>query len=189
MEKRRKMQPQKLLRTKWLATGALILAVVIGASGCGSNQASAAQQASQGQTNQAQPNRGQMQRNPATQAAMEILRLQRNSNTALTADQSAKIKPILQDLINTADPSQDFLQQKADAISAVFTDQQKQDLTQGNGNHNGGGNNPNGNTNNGSNPKPNANTNPNGNTNANGNNNRRSLQPHDLYKQALDSLK
>jgi len=63
--------------------------------------------------------------NPAIEAAMGIRRLQGNQQMVLTSDQKDKIKPILQLLIDTSNPSQDFLQQKADAIKAVFTEQQK----------------------------------------------------------------
>ena len=63
--------------------------------------------------------------NPALKATMDISRLQRDQQNALTSDQKAKLKPILQELISTTNPSQDILQQKADAINAVFTDQQK----------------------------------------------------------------
>lgn len=138
-----------------------------------------------------QSNQGIMQRNPAMQAAMEILRLQRNQEVALSSDQATKVKPILQELVNTANPSQDFLQQKADAINAVLTDQQKSFLAGQQRNFQG--NNPNRNPG-GTNPNPNSSnsTNANG-TNRQGgdrSNNRsgRTFQPQDLYQQVLTAL-
>lgn len=194
----KKYQKDQLNRFKksFLILGILFL-VVVGASGCGSDQTAATPQTNQGQTNQ-----GQMQRNPALQAAMEIRRLQGDSQLALTSDQKTKIKPILQDLINTSNPSQDFLQQKADTINAVFTDQQKSYLTnrtRGNNqtnNQNGNNSNNNGNGPRGGNPnggnRPNGSNNPNGNNRQGGapnsNQNGRSIQPQDIYKQVLDSL-
>lgn len=126
----------------WIAAGMIVSLAVIGIGGCGSQDVSSAnpeaatqatatsQDTSQDQsqaTNQADQgqNAQKPSLNPAIEAAMGIRRLQSNQQMALTSDQKEKIKPILQLLIDTTDPSQDFLQEKADAITAVFTDQQK----------------------------------------------------------------
>ena len=127
---------QRTLRKPWILVGVLLTIVLIGASGCNQSKATSTpstsqEQSNQGQPNQGQPSQGQRVRNPALQAAMEIRRLQSDSQNALTSDQKDKIKPILQELIDTStsNPSQDILQQKADAINAVLTDQQKSSLT------------------------------------------------------------
>ncbi|MDR3585849.1 MAG: hypothetical protein P4L59_11075 [Desulfosporosinus sp.] len=89
------------------------------ASSASATQLTTSSQETQGQTAQ------KPTLNPAVEAAMGIRRLQDNQQMALTSDQKDKIKPILQLVVDTTNPSQDFLQQKADAIKAVFTDQQK----------------------------------------------------------------
>lgn len=132
-------------------------------------------------------------------AAREVSRLQNDSQVALTSDQKSKIKPILQELIDTANPSQDFLQQKADAINAAFTDAQKTFLNTRNQNN---GNNPNGQNSNGNNSSSNSSNanSPNGSDSTgnapnnhgsgyqNNNQNRQQLQPQDIYKQVLNLL-
>ncbi|EGW37213.1 hypothetical protein [Desulfosporosinus sp. OT] len=132
MEKQNKIQG--FSSKPWILVGILLLIVSIGTVGCSSSKATTAQstnqeQATQGQTNQGQPGQGQRVRNPALTAAMEIRRLENDQQNPLTSDQKEKLKPILQELINTPNASQDILQQKADAINAVFTDQQKSSLT------------------------------------------------------------
>lgn len=127
----------------WLSMGLLLSLAIIGLGGCGSQKTTSAptEAATQSSTttpdasasaNQSttssQENQGQTQKptlNPAVEAAMGIRRLQSNQQMALSSDQKDKIKPILQLLIDTSNPSQDFLQEKADAINALFTDQQK----------------------------------------------------------------
>ncbi|HEY8908731.1 MAG TPA: hypothetical protein VIM51_00385 [Desulfosporosinus sp.] len=116
-------------RKPWILVGALLMIVLIGAGGCSQSKTATAASTSQVQANQGQPGQGQRVRNPALQAAMEIRRLQSDPKNVLTSDQKDKIKPILQDLIKTADPSQEILQQKADAINAVLTAEQKSSLT------------------------------------------------------------
>ncbi|MDR3541510.1 MAG: hypothetical protein P4L69_11190 [Desulfosporosinus sp.] len=136
-------QVHKSTKKPMIVTGILLSLALIGVGGCGSTsptsapaapttqsstaasgtQPSSASQATQGQTASKQA------QNPALKATMDITRLQRDQQNALTSDQKATLKPILQELISTATPSQDFLQQKADAINAVFTDQQKTFLT------------------------------------------------------------
>jgi hypothetical protein len=188
----------KTLRRSSLIIGSLLLAVLLGVSGCGSSNSTSAQtssqsQTNQGQTTQGQNGQGQRTRNPAQQAAMEIRRLQSNQQNALTSDQKEKIKPILQELISTTTPSQDFLQQKADAINAVLTDQQKSYLAsvtqkpakrnnQNSNNQNSNSNtqaNQNGNKQNASSPQ--------GGTN--GQQTRGTFNPQEIYQQVLDSLK
>lgn len=182
---------QGISRKPWLIVGSLLMLVIIGASGCSSSQATSAQptsqtQSDQGQSNQGQPGQGQRVRNPAEQAAMSIRRLQGNPQNALTSDQKDKIKPILQELIDTANPSQDVLQQKADAINAVLTDQQKSYLAsspqrpaKGNAQNPDKQNNSNGN-------KPKGTDSPGG---PDGQQNRANFKPQDIYQQVLDSLK
>lgn len=187
----------KALRKPSLIIGSLLLVAMIGVSGCSSSNTTSDQsttqtQSNQGQTKQGQPGQGQRTRNPAEMAAMEIRRLQSNQQNALTSDQKDKIKPILQDLINETNPSQDFLQQKADAINAVLTDQQKSYLktatqrpskgsNQNNQNSNTQNNQNNSNGNNGNGVKPQG--------GANGQQPRGTFNPQDIYKQVLDALK
>ncbi|MDQ7093809.1 hypothetical protein REC12_09415 [Desulfosporosinus sp. PR] len=189
----------KTLRKPSLLLGSLLLIAVLGVSGCGSSNANATQSTSQSQTDQSQAKQGQSgqgqkMRNPAQQAVMEIRRLQTNQQNPLTSDQKTKLKTILQSLISTTNPSQDFLQQQADAINAVFTDQQKSFLatppqrpTKGNNKSSGNQENQNGQNNQSS---QNAQTNPNGNNKQGGTNGqpRGSFNPSDFYKQVLDSL-
>ena len=132
MEK--KLNVQRTVRKPSLIIGAVLLAAVVGISGCGA--AATAASGTSGQSSQTQSNgqsgQGQHMRNPAQMAAMSIRRLEADTQNPLTADQKNKLKSILQDLVNTTNPTQDFLQQKADAINAVFTDQQKSDLSSAN---------------------------------------------------------
>ena len=114
----RKNQLNKSAKRKYLVAGILLSFAIIGVGGCGTPAASA--------TPQNQKQNGQRAaQNPAQKAAMEINRLQKDPQYVLTSDQKTKIKPILQDLISTSDPSAEILQQKADAINAVLTDPQK----------------------------------------------------------------
>ncbi len=93
--------------------------------------------ASAGQTQTGQ--RNPAGRNPAMRAASSILRLQADPQQALSADQKSKLKPILQDLINQQNPSQDYLTQAASSIEAVFTDAQRTYLSQNQGRYPGAG--------------------------------------------------
>lgn len=182
--------------------GVALSLMIIGVGGCGtksatsSTTAASAQQSTQSSSSTSatsqstttnETTQGQTSQkptlNPAVQAAMEIRRLQSNQEMVLTSDQKTKIKPILQTLIATTNPSEDFLKQKADAIKAVFTEQQKSYLstqtqkgdskTKPNGNS--GGNTQNGQEQ----PKDHADAN---------NKSAPSFQPQDIYKQVLNSL-
>ncbi|MDR3583786.1 MAG: hypothetical protein P4L59_00495 [Desulfosporosinus sp.] len=194
-------QVHKSIRKSWIVVGALLSLTVIGVSGCGSptttstpvapaTQSSTSSQANQGKTAK------QSNQNPALRAVMEIRRLQSNQTNALTTDQKDKIKPILQVLISTANPTQDILQQNADAINAVLTDQQKSYLTtrpnsQGSSQagSNATGSNATGSNATGSNPNA---SNPNASNPTKGTGNTptgRSNNPQVIYQQVLDSLK
>lgn len=171
----------------WIIVGTLLLSVIIGTSGCSSNTATSLgnpiqDQTVQEQTYQKQTNQGQMSRNPAMQAVTEIRRLQSNQENALSSVQKDKIKSILQELISLCtNPSQDVLQQKADAINALLTDQQKSYLAK---QRNSQGNNPNGNNPNGNNPNGNRQNGASGNNQPGS-----SFNPQDMYQQVFDSLK
>ena len=185
-------------RNPYLISGALLLMVAMGASGCGSSTSAPASttsgsstptQTTQTQTNQqsGQAQKGPMASNPALRTAMEIRRLQDNSQLALTSDQKAKLKPILQNLINTSNPSQDFLQQQSDAMNALLTDQQKSYLTQP-GTHQPNATNSNGSHQNNNNQNNNGRNRASSKGSQNGNQPRPSFQPKDIYQQLLNSL-
>ncbi|EGW36818.1 hypothetical protein [Desulfosporosinus sp. OT] len=207
MEKQSNVQKFTRSTRSWITVGMLMSLTIIGVVGCGSQKATTAPSTATTQssstteasadsetqpTTSSQDNQGQTAQkptlNPAIEAAMGIRRLQGNQQMVLTSDQKDKIKPILQLLIDTSDPSQDFLQEKADAITAVFTDQQKTylstnakqgDLNQG----------PNGDSQNGQEPSSEQpkdqpkgqNGVPNGKASPSG-------QPQDIFKQVLASL-
>jgi hypothetical protein len=196
--------------SKKVAAGAMIaLLLAIGVTGCGTQQANSSQQtqtknqSAEGQSGQGNggqgQGRGQMAANPAMRAAQEIMQLQRNQQYVLTSDQVNKIKPILQELISTSNPTEEVLQKQADAIKAVFTDQQKSFLTQQpsgpNRNSQNNPTNPSNNSNNSGNPTPPSGANApsrNGARPANGNSsggNQGSFNPQDIYQRALDALK
>lgn len=173
--------------------GMLLTAVLIGVGGCGAKDATSEPAASTQQStasDQENPGQADQQRaaNPAINAAMSIRRLQDNEQMVLTSDQKEKIKPILQSLIDTTDPDQTFLQEKADAITAVFTEAQKTYLSTDTpkGNPKGDGQNENGQQK----DKTNANPNPQPNEQSGVPNKQAgaAFQPQDLYKQVLDSL-
>ena len=202
MEKPSKMQ--KTWRKSGVLVGILLMLVLIGTAGCNSNQAATAQTANQEQTNQGQtnqePGQGQRVRNPALTAAMEIRRLENDQQNPLTSDQKEKLKPILQELINTPNASEDILQQKADAINAVFTDQQKSSLntrrTPNENNQNANNQNSNDNSTKENRPQGGGTGGGNGNgtggSTGNGTGSRPAgsgLNPQDMYQQVLDSLK
>jgi hypothetical protein len=165
----------------WVLIGTLLLAIISGGIYIFVNSRTNAS------VNQSNPGAGRQQ-NPALQATMQLMRLQRDSQNALTSDQVAKVKPILQTLIDTASPSKDFLQQQADAINALLSEQQRTFLSaqgnspRGNNANGSGGNPPNGGA-------PNGSGGPNGQGPQNGNGGGGNLQPQDMYKQVLDSLK
>lgn len=191
----------------WIAVSIALSIMIIGVSGCGTKSAASSSTAASAQSAQSAQSssssssstaaasksttngtaQGQKPAlNPAVQAAMEIRHLQSNQAMALTTDQKTKVKPILQTLIDTTNPTQDFLQQKADAITAVFTEQQKTYLKsqQQNKDPNAA---PNGNsagtTQNGQGQSGQAS----GQANAT-NKPAQSFQPQDIYKQVLNSL-
>jgi hypothetical protein len=56
---------------------------------------------------------------------MDINRLQNNQENALSVEQKEKVKAVLQELIAATEPTEEFLQEKADALKTVFTEQQK----------------------------------------------------------------
>ncbi|HWQ41667.1 MAG TPA: hypothetical protein VN456_06480 [Desulfosporosinus sp.] len=117
-------QVQKLKIKPWVVVGMLLSLTIIGVGGCGTKATTAATSGTEvTQATAATAQKSAL--NPAIEAAMGIRRLQDNQATVLTSEQKAKIKPILQTLIDTSSPTQDFLQKKADAIKAVFTDAQK----------------------------------------------------------------
>lgn len=184
------MNKQKSSKLPWIIVGVLALLVIAGGIFIFQSQNSASQNAQgSGPSGQVRT----MMRNPAIQAASEIMRLQRSGGqNALTSDQTAKLKPILQNLINTGNPSQTFLQQQADAINAVFTSQQKSFLSsQRNnfrGNYQGGGNGPSGSPNGGGAQGGNG-TPGNGGFRYRGNGQGGKFQPADIYKLALNALK
>jgi len=178
-------------RNTYVISGVLLLLVTVGASGCGSSTSAStpaatssttAAQTTQKQTNQqnGQFKRGPLANNPALRTVMELRRLQSNAQLALTSDQKAKLKPILQNLINTSNPGQEFLQQQADAMNALLTDQQKSFIAQPRtgqrprNNTNSNGNSSNGNSTNAK--------------NSGTNKTRPSFQPKDIYQQFLNSL-
>ncbi|MDR3539374.1 MAG: hypothetical protein P4L69_00160 [Desulfosporosinus sp.] len=179
---------RKFTGKSWIVVGVLLSLTLIGVGGCGSptttstptapaTQSPPSSQANQGKTSK------QANQNPALRAVMEIRRLQSNQQNALTTEQKDKIKPILQELISTSNPSQDILQQKADAINAVLTDQQKSFLTtrpNSQGNTQAG--------NNSTSNKANGN-NSNGKKGTGNNQTGGSFNPQDMYQQVLDSLK
>ena len=176
-------------RKSWITIGILLIVVLLGASGCGTSPGTSAPATSQTQSNQGQASQGKRTSNPALQAVMNIRRLQSNQVNALTSDQKDKIKPILQELISTANPTQVVLQQKADAINAVLTAQQKSFLAQPKTN----ANNANGNSSRRNNPQGGGGTGggtgrgPGG--GSGGNQNGSAFNPQTMYQQALDSLK
>ncbi|SDI28076.1 hypothetical protein [Desulfosporosinus hippei] len=123
---------QKTTRKSWLISGLILSLVLLGVSGCSSQAASTsasdtASNSKEVSSNQQNPGPGARPSNPnpAVEAAMSIRRLQANEQLVLTSDQKESIKPILQVLIDTENPGQDFLQQKADDINAIFTEEQK----------------------------------------------------------------
>ncbi len=118
------IQAQKSKIKPWMVVGMLLSLTVIGVGGCGTKTITS-ETTTTAETVATPATAQKPALNPAIEAAMGIRRLQNNQATVLTSDQKAKIKPILQTLIDTASPSQDFLQQKGDAITAVFTEAQK----------------------------------------------------------------
>ena len=175
----------KSTRKPWLVVGMLLSLVIIGVSGCGAKSATSTTATATSSTAttdaSATQNAQKPAPNPAVEAAIGIRRLQDSQQTVLTSDQKAKIKPILQTLIDTASPSQDFLQQKADAISAVFTDAQKTYLST-----NTQKGKPDGNSQSGQEPPKDQTTGQNG--TPSGNKTDPSDQSQDIFKQVLASL-
>jgi hypothetical protein len=176
---------QRPLGIPWLIIGILSLLVLAGVSGCGTSQAASTQP-----TNQEQNDQGQRTINPAMQAAMEIRRLQNSGDNALSSDQKDTIKPILQELISTTSPTQDFLQQKADAINAVLTDNQKSFLAARPDSQGDNPNRDNPDTNNSNENNQNSNS-PGGNTQHGGPDGNKQAGPPNtqaVYQEVLDSL-
>ena len=118
-------QVHKSTKKPLIVAGMLLSLAIIGVGGCGTTNATATPSTSTNQSSTASGTAQRAAQNPAQKAAMDISRLQRDQQNALTSDQKTKIKPILQELISTPNPSSTILQQKADAINAVLTDQQK----------------------------------------------------------------
>ncbi|MDR3540940.1 MAG: hypothetical protein P4L69_08280 [Desulfosporosinus sp.] len=188
-------QSHKSTKKPLIVAGMFLSLAIIGIGGCGATTPTSAPATSTTQSSTATPSvsgtqpssssQGQTDQkptqNPAFKATMDISRLQRDQQNPLTSDQKAKIEPILQDLISTLNPSQDILQQKADAINAVFTDQQKTYLATPrtpNGNKQNT-NNPNGNSTNGNKPQGETGSKHTGSA----------PNPQAMYQQVLDSLK
>jgi hypothetical protein len=180
---------RKLTRKSWLVGGMILSLAIMGVGGCGTATSSPAAALTPNSTTSSQQTHGQTAQrpalNPAVEAAMSIRRLQSDQQMVLTSDQKTIIKPILQTLIDTSSPSQDFLQQKADAINAVFTDAQKTYLST-----NSPKGNPNGNSQNGQEqPKEQPNDQIHRQDGApNGNQTAPSGQSQDIFKQVLASL-
>lgn len=173
---------QKITRKSWLVGGMILSLAIMGAGGCGTATSSPAASSTPNSTTSSQQTQEQTAQrpalNPAVEAAMSIRRLQSDQQMVLTSDQKDKIKPILQLLIDTSNPSQDFLQEKADAITAVFTEQQKTYLSTNTPKGNPDRNNQNGKEQ----PKDGQNGAPNGNQTA------PAGQSQDIFKQVLASL-
>jgi len=120
---------KRILLKKYLIMGIAVLMALAALTGCGTNKAentdAAKQTASSETTTQSSnPASDQRQMNPAVKAAMDVKILQDNQSTAFNTEQKQSLKPILQELINKSNPTEDYLQEKADAITAVFTDNQ-----------------------------------------------------------------
>lgn len=119
--------------SKKIMTGVLFLLIMAVAAGCSSQKASETAQLEKTNTPARTGNTqtaGKGHSNPAVKAAMDIIMLQRNADVALTSAQSTSIKPILEELIAAADPSDELLQNKANAITKLFTEEQKTFLNQ-----------------------------------------------------------
>lgn len=177
-----------------LIVGTLLLLISIGTAGCGSSTANSQTNSNPSNSSQTQTQAGarQGQRNPALQAVNELRRLQNDSQMALSSDQKSKLKPILEDLINTTNPTSDYLQKQADAINALITDQQKSYLTNSRPNRNNANNGNNNSASNNAKSNSAESTAPNGNNQPNGApNNRGNGQPFDaktMYQQVLDLI-
>lgn len=187
--------------------GILLVSAAVINSGCGSqtaaqtqSQTSQSQSAASTQQGNDQNNPGTVRSNPAVRAALEVVRLQKNSQTAFTSDQITKLKPLLQSLVDASDPTTDFLQTKADAITAVFTDAQKSAIAQQPNRNNP----PDSNTQppSGSTPPANSSSNSSNSSNSSASNSDASkkagsgtgnrpanMDPKTVYQQALDALK
>jgi hypothetical protein len=181
-----------VFKKRWIIMAISSLLVLVIAGGCNSTSSTATSGTQESSaTGSTDKNEQKQAPNPAVQAAMDIKRLQNNQDNALTSEQKEKIKPILNELISTTEPSQDFLQQKADAISAVLTDEQKSSLTTTQATPPQNGNGPNGTppqNGNGTDGGPPQNGNgTDGGPPQNGNNDN-AQSPEDIYKQVLDSL-
>lgn len=169
-------EANKASKLPWVIVGILVVALIGGGIYVyrDMNQTKAAQASARQQ-------RAAL-RNPAIRAAMSLLSLQRDPQQALTADQKKKLVPILTDLVNTKQPSLDFLRKQADAINAVLTDAQRNYITSNqqssgarrwNGGNGYGGNRAGGN----------------GFSQGQGGSNRQGFNPATLYQRVLDSLK
>lgn len=132
-----------IMKKSLFIAGTLLVLITLGTAGCGSTSSNSQTSSNSANSSQMQGQAGpkQGQRNPALQAANEVRRLQNDTQMALSSDQKTKLKPILQDLINTTNTTSDYLQKQADTINALLTDQQKNYLTSSRPN---GGNNSNG---------------------------------------------
>ncbi len=182
------MEKQRTFVRPWFIAGMAALCMLVVVSGCGmktKTTTSSTQQGTDSATTTQQPNQGQNP-NPAVKATMDIILLQKNTQVVLTSDQKSTIKPILTELINSTDTTQDYLQKKADAITAVFTDTQKSFLTKTQKPQEGGnatGTPPTGTPPTGVPQNDQSITNSQG-----GSQNGQSSQPKDIYTQALNAL-
>lgn len=117
-----------------ILSGVLFLLIMTAAAGCSSQKATETTQLEKtntsAQTSNTRNAAEKGQANPAVKAAMDIIMLQRNTDLALTSAQCTSIKPLLEELIAAADPSDELLQNKADAITKLFTEEQKTFLNQ-----------------------------------------------------------
>lgn len=123
---------------KWLLM--LTLLLMLGAAGCGNtkktdntadNQQNTAQTAQNGSGRQfMQGPEGELAR-----AVMSITRIQR-SETPFTKEQKDKLVAMLNDIKTKESVDEEYANKKVSEINAVFTEQQKQVLSQGPGNFN-----------------------------------------------------
>jgi len=117
------------LAKRYILAVAIAMIAMAGLTGCGLGDTSGGTPEQQPpdavQTTGESGNPGRQINNPAVKAAMDINRLQNNQNTVFTQEQKNSLKPILLELIDTTNTTPEFLQEKADAITTVFTDTQK----------------------------------------------------------------
>lgn len=201
-------QPLAYTVKKQIIVSVLLIFVIVAITGCSSQTANEPTEiqtkTAQTQTTQDQTGKEKGSRNPSVKAAMDIMMLQNNPDLVLTSAQCTAISPILQELIDTSDPSDEFLQEKAAAITELFNEAQKTFLTQKPQENKEPTNGPppdqtrkdgqkppgNGTPPNNSTPPDGVNTSADNNSSMQDNGNRvGSMEPTDIYKQALATLK